>query len=273
MIALGPGRYFGEVVTVRRVGHLLLTATRYRAGEVLPTHFHERPYLFTMFVGSVIEHTMGREHVCSRGSLIYNEAGESHRDHIAECGAVGLNVELSGARAAELRREGAGHEPLLYHHAGPAIHAVGILQRAAFSDDPLSHLGIEEAVTHLLDSLSGQVKIRRGRPPWLGKVESFIRHGYLDGLELGIIAPSVRVHPAHLCREFRRGFGCTMTEYAARLRADRALSDIMASDAPLATVAAQAGYADQSHMSRAIRKYFGTTPGQLRHDSGGMGTD
>lgn len=41
---------------------------------------------------------------------------------------------------------------------------------------------------------------------------------------------------------------------------------LLHSAAPLAEVAADQGYADQSHMQRDIRRWFGCTPQQLRHN-------
>lgn len=50
-------------------------------------------------------------------------------------------------------------------------------------------------------------------------------------------------------------------------RARRAVAT-MASDAPLAELAIDAGYADQAHMTRDFRRWFGLTPHRLRMDPG-----
>ena len=61
-------------------------------------------------------------------------------------------------------------------------------------------------------------------------------------------------------RGFRKVFGLTPASFRAEVRAQRAFALIVASDAPLASVAAAAGFADQAHMSRAIRTLTGLPP-------------
>src|SRR5262249_5360395 len=154
-------------------------------------------------------------------------------------------------------------EPVLYQHAGPAVTAVGTLDLAMRTRDPLQPLGVEEAVLRLMDSLCRPVAWRRPPSAWLARAEELVRRRHSTGLCLNGVAEAVGIHPAHVCREFRRVFGCTMTAYAGRLRADSALTEIIRSDSSLATIAARGGFADQAHLTRTIKKHFGTTPGQL----------
>jgi AraC family transcriptional regulator len=266
MIRLGAGKFFGETLSTRRFGPFAITASRYRAGELLPRHCHEQAYLYVMLAGGIAERALYRENLCTRGWLIYNEAGEAHQDQVLDQGALGLNIEMSAGWLVCLSETGSAREPVLYQHAGPAVTAVGTLQLAMSWHDCLQVLGVEEAVVRLIDSLQRPGQHRRRPPRWLGMAEELIRSRYFLGLCLDEIAEVAGVHPAHLCREFRRRFGCTMTQYAVRLRADRALQEVIRSDTPLATVAAQLGFADQAHLTRTIREHFGTTPGRLRRD-------
>ncbi len=264
MIRLGPGRFFGETLAARRFGPFVITATRYRPGDTLPNHCHERPYLFVMLGGAITERALGRENVCTRGWLIYNEARETHRDQVLDRGAEGLNIEMSAEWLACLRAAEGARAPVLYQHAGPAVTAIGALQLALRFRDPLQALGVEEAVLRLIDSVCRPGNGPRRPPAWLARAEEWIRSRQGRGLDLAEVAAIAGVHPAHLCREFRRAFGCTMTQYAARLRADTALEEVVRSDTPLVLVAARAGFADQAHLTRTLRKHFGTTPGRAR---------
>src|SRR5262249_24543199 len=152
-----------------------------------------------------------------------------------------LNIEMSAEWHGQLREVGRTCEPVLYQHAGPAVIAVGMLQIALCSSDSLQHLGVEEAVVSLIDSLCTSEARVGGSKGWLMQVEELIRCSLGEGLSLSEISGAIGVHPSHLCREFRRAFGCTMTQYAARLRADLALEQIIASTSPLASIAVQAG--------------------------------
>jgi AraC-like DNA-binding protein len=65
-----------------------------------------------------------------------------------------------------------------------------------------------------------------------------------------------------LIRAFRRGVGTTPHAYMMRLRLDYAAIRLVEGDT-IARAAAEAGFADQSHMTRHFKRVFGTTPGRF----------
>ena len=77
---------------------------------------------------------------------------------------------------------------------------------------------------------------------------------------LGDLALATQVDAAYLSRAFRRAEGCTMGEYRRRLRARKAARLLGKGRMPLAEVAFEAGFADQSHLSRVFKTEFGVTP-------------
>ena len=72
------------------------------------------------------------------------------------------------------------------------------------------------------------------------------------------------VHPVLLARAFRTYFGTSPGRYLRRLRLDWAAAELLATQRRLADIALQAGFADQSHFTRAFRRHTGLTPGQYR---------
>jgi AraC family transcriptional regulator len=266
MICLTTGKFFGDTVSTGRFGPFAITTSSYGAGNRLPRHYHSQAYLFVVLSGGIREETLRRATDCTRGWLVCNMAAEAHQDEILDRGALGLNVEISTQWLARFREAYRLREPVFYQHAGPAVAAVGALDLALCTRDSLQRLGVEEAVVRLLESVCGSAAGIRRRPRWLGKAEELIRRQPSFDLTLTEIAEAAGVHPAHACREFRHALGCTMTQYAARLRADKALVDVLRSDAPLAAIAAGNGFSDQAHLTRAIRNHFGTTPGKIRRE-------
>jgi AraC-like DNA-binding protein len=83
-------------------------------------------------------------------------------------------------------------------------------------------------------------------------------------LEIGAVATLAGMTREGFTRHFCRLVGLTPHAYriAARLNAARGL---LASDVAPAAAAADAGFADQSHLGRAFRSCFGTTPNAYRH--------
>ncbi len=72
------------------------------------------------------------------------------------------------------------------------------------------------------------------------------------------------MHPVHFAATFRRYFGCSVGEYRRRRRIQLAHDKLADPELTLAHVAADVGFADQSHLTRAFKRFTGMTPGEYR---------
>jgi transcriptional regulator GlxA family with amidase domain len=63
---------------------------------------------------------------------------------------------------------------------------------------------------------------------------------------------------------FRARYGDSLGGYARGLRLDWAAEQLVRSEVPLARLACEAGFVDQSHFTRAFRARFGLAPGRYR---------
>ncbi len=104
----------------------------------------------------------------------------------------------------------------------------------------------------------------RRTPPWLHRAQELLHDRFADSLRTGEIAKEVAVHPAHLARAFRGCFGVSMGAYVRRLRLEWAAMKLAHSERSLAELALAAGFADQSHFTRAFKRYSGLTPRAYR---------
>jgi AraC-like DNA-binding protein len=68
-------------------------------------------------------------------------------------------------------------------------------------------------------------------------------------------------------RAFTAAYGMTPGDYQRQLRL-RTARRLIAQGSPIAEVAARAGFADQSHLTRWFGRYYGITPGQYRRAAG-----
>ena len=69
-------------------------------------------------------------------------------------------------------------------------------------------------------------------------------------------------------RAFRQAYGLAPSDYQRQLRVQTARRLLSAGVTP-AQVAADAGFADQAHLTRWFRRYYGVTPGAYRAAAGG----
>ncbi|MGH3201214.1 MAG: AraC family ligand binding domain-containing protein [Streptosporangiaceae bacterium] len=74
-------------------------------------------------------------------------------------------------------------------------------------------------------------------------------------------------------RAFHRAYGLAPSDYQRQLRV-RAARGLLSRGVPPAVAAAEAGFADQAHLTRWFRRYYGITPGAYRSAVGPQeGTD
>ena len=77
-------------------------------------------------------------------------------------------------------------------------------------------------------------------------------------------AALAQVSPAHLSREFVRHFGFKPVEFRLAARTRAAVELLRCSEAGLADIAYETGFASQSHMNNAVRRWTRRTPRQWR---------
>lgn len=83
-------------------------------------------------------------------------------------------------------------------------------------------------------------------------------------LNLGRLAADVGYSPFHVSRVFRWVTGSTLTQHRNRLRVAVALHRLADGERNLANLAADLGFADQSHLTRVLRVAVGEPPSRIR---------
>jgi AraC family transcriptional regulator len=79
----------------------------------------------------------------------------------------------------------------------------------------------------------------------------------------------------HLARAFRQHYGASVGEFVRQRRLDFVCRELVASERPVAELALEAGFADQSHLTKIFNRALGTTPARYRtgaRRSQGQGT-
>lgn len=84
-----------------------------------------------------------------------------------------------------------------------------------------------------------------------------------EPIEVASLANIAGRSPFHFTRVFRRSVGMTPHRYVVRLRLQRAIELVRGGQSSLAEIAARTGFADQSHLSRWIKRVHGVSLTQL----------
>jgi len=191
------------------------------------------------------------------GALVWNPAGVEHRDCFDVAGGRFLSISFApppGAPRGDPRR-------LFGAVEGVARRLVGAV--AGFT--PGDEVIVEGLALDLAVSVSEDLDLRDDpAPAWIWQAHEMI--GDLSsspGLEVRAVADALGVHAVSLARRYRRHFGKSPATAIRQARADRAAGQV-AGGSDLAMVAAGAGYADQSHMTREFTAFYGLSPARYR---------
>jgi AraC family transcriptional regulator len=92
------------------------------------------------------------------------------------------------------------------------------------------------------------------------RIVEYIDANLATSLSPSGIAAVAGVSPSRLRAEFKRSFGMPVHQYIIRRRVDYAVRLLSGPGARVCDVAQQAGFSDQSHLARFMRRIIGTTP-------------
>jgi AraC-like DNA-binding protein len=92
----------------------------------------------------------------------------------------------------------------------------------------------------------------------------YIHSHFLEEVRLETLARLAGLSPYHLLRVFTQGVGLPPHAYLRQIRIAQARR-LLRNNAPVAQVALESGFADQSHLNRWFKRFFGITPAQYRN--------
>ncbi|MFN2566360.1 MAG: helix-turn-helix transcriptional regulator [Gemmatimonadaceae bacterium] len=242
---------------------LRVVAASFPAGLSLPRHYHDRGCLTVVLGGAFSEQLLGRANECRRATVLAKPALEPHTDRFAsDVGSHQVIVEPDGAWLD-------GHVP-----PGPLFREITnvrdsgaeLIGRRLVEEisvrDTFAPLAIEGLVLELLARAARESTGSRERPlaAWLRRARDLVLADTAESRSVAGIASAVGVHPVYLARMFRLHFGTSVAGYVRKARLDRAAVLVATSDMPIATIALQTGFFDQSHFTRWFKRHTGLTP-------------
>lgn len=161
----------------------------------------------------------------------------------------------------------------------PTPPAVDLAQRQLLAAahravDP--HAVFEHALQLAAMTLRLAQPTQRGVKPATARAQRTVvdaaREALADNPDLTLtgLAHHLAVSPHHLSRLFRAYTGSTLSRHRMRLRARAAVQRLAEGERDLARLAAELGFADQSHLSRVLLDETAKTPAQLRRQLSGQ---
>jgi AraC-like DNA-binding protein len=257
-VTAGASRVRGLDVAL---GHV--SANRFPAHLTLPRHNHPLATVAVILAGGFGGQYRSGKHEVQPWSVIVEPAGEQHVNRFGGLETTILTVSLDAGRVSRAV-EAAAHR--LSFDRDPFV--AGIAQRAVAEldrPDDVTPMAVEAAAFEIVARVT-RASRHEARAPWLGRARAVLHDRFAETVTLDEVAAAVGVEPERLARMFRRALGEPLAGYLRRIRVEAAANLLATTDLSISRVAADVGFADQSHLTRWFGRYKGTTPGRYRSD-------
>lgn len=246
--------------TIRTPG-IIVERVDVPAGIRLTGHGHDDPHLLFLLDGAFEEWDRGRWRRLEAGAVRLSPACDQHHIRFqapSRCFLVLLSGDVASTTPRAPRERVFRNDPRLRPLADAIERNVEAFERA-------SPFRLEALVLELLAaSLPGRSATGGGPPGWLEQIRQKIRDCPSDPPSTIQLAADAGFHPVYVARLFRAYYGIGVGEYARFTRAEYASELLATTSLSLAELALHAGYADQSHLTRAFRRMLGRTPADIR---------
>jgi AraC-like DNA-binding protein len=199
----------------------------------IPAHRHLTPYATVVLAGSYLEAGESGRWRIQPGMLVVHAAGEAHADWFGGSATELISFELDRSLPAG---------------AYWCVDADSIA-RTVLAGEPL-------------DCCLSSLTPVAGENDWPDLLAGALRDD--SAVAIGDWAAAHGLRPETVSRGFAKAYGVTPAAYRLGVRVKGAVNSLGEGSLSLAEIAFANGFADQPHMTRALRAEIGCTPGQLR---------
>jgi len=267
--ALAAGSFYGAIQGKRELCGAIFTDLSHKSPRKLPSHSHELPFFGLVMDGQYGERYGRRQTFFSPFTIMFRPAGIPHQDEIGPRGVRFFEIELRPSWRKRLQDCSGTLDHACEDRAGGQVLWLGLKLYRELHSEAVDELATEGLLGELLACIACLPRERSGesrgqRPMWLDRVVDKIRAEFTGRLTLNELSVEAGVHPVHLSRVFRRLIGQGIGEYVHRLRIRTACEQMLQFERPIAEIGLAAGFADQSHFTRAFRKWTGMSPARFR---------
>jgi AraC family transcriptional regulator len=223
----------------------------------VPEHAHDWPVLSLFVMGSYVNATEIGEELISGPSAVLYRAGAAHRNRTLAVGFEQIEIEFDPTWLGRGLLPGA---PVTRWTVGRT--AAQARQLVHICEEESSEPRLRAALQRFLQGARTEPKREVGN--WVKILASRLRED--TRLTIAQLSREAGRHPSWIGTAYRQATGEGLLETAARLRVERATRLLRESDQSLASVASEAGFCDQSHMNRTLKRVLGRTPAAVRRD-------
>ncbi len=230
-----------------------IALTWYPPGHAMAAHAHGRDQRSVLLAGALEERAGSRTISPRAGAAGFKAAGVDHANLYGRDGALILAVDGPAPRRVR------GQGDWLWR-GGAGLDAIRRVLGAALGGDVPTLDAAND-----LEALVEPVEITAASgdaPPWLACVQEAVDDDPAAA-RVDTLADAAGVHRVHLSRRFADVFGTPFSLYRRRAMTAKAVRSLLHDRDGAGAAAAEAGFADQAHFTRALKAETGVTPARL----------
>lgn len=258
-----PHHFFGLEIAVRSFSGARGLRIIHPRNQIIREHRHDWPLLTLPALGGYEEQCDDGVVQVSGPSVVLHPAGRCHANCIHRRGMETFSIEFDPAWL--------GVSPHLLDRTRYWIGgSVPLRSRALvrqWMDLSLNEKSVQAATQMFLERAFGTGQ--RTLPSWLPDVRRQLAGG--AQLTARSIAQQLDLNPRWLAHAYRTAVGEGLQETIMRLRCEEAADLLRSTSHPIAAIAADCGFCDQSHLNRSMKRLIGRTPRQVRAEAEGFG--
>jgi AraC family transcriptional regulator len=268
--ALGAGSFYGAVEGKQEQCGAIFTHLRHDKPRKLPSHAHELAFFALLLEGEYGERYQRRENQYRPFTVHFRPAGIPHQDEVGPRGVRFFEIEIRPSWRQRMADYSAALDQAHDDCKGGPLLWLGMKMYREFQSNgaagsPAEGLAVESLLAEMLAQVAHMRRERARHPPaWLRRIMEKLAVEYAERLTLDELSREAGVHPVHLSRVFRKCVGEGIGEHVHRLRIRAACERMLTPEISIAEISLAAGYADQSHFTRAFRRATGMTPAAFR---------
>lgn len=235
---------------------VVVAVCAYAPGERQRPHTDKHSRISFLLRGAYREEGRHGAVTMTPGHVLLKSRRARHEDQFGDDGACIASLAFTGDDPFD-----AGRDPALWRRRSDGF---ALRHSAAFLE--AARAGDARAVRTIGADFLGAGEAepaKREAPAWLARLKQELEARPLAEVDVAVRAREAGAHPAHASRLFRRCFALSIIEHAQAQSVRRAIGALTGGEA-LSDIALDAGFYDQSHMSRVFKRVTGRTPGACR---------
>jgi AraC family transcriptional regulator len=260
MKILNSGVFSDETKSSTEANDIVVTEVEYKV-EAIDWHYHQNAFFSFIQRGQITEGNKKGKNIYGAGTVLFQQAGVPHYNPHLKNRPAALYIEIKPTWTKRLDIDIDGL-PGLSEITNPDIKILfHQLNLGSKVDTQTSLLSIEESLIHILvGDTDKSFNNYSSAPKWIDELDEILRLGFAQKINLESLSRQVDVHPVHLCKYFRKYFGCTLSEYVRKIRIEKSLSLFLDNSISITEMAYLCGFSDQSHFIRNFKQIIGITP-------------